>query len=115
MVERREFKAWLEGDHICVKCWFQFSTVLKMIKGAEWNGVRRVWYLPLTADSLEGLRGVKGAQIDGAITEAVGVDFELSADPIPEDLEGVIKKMPVKAKPYAHQAAAFKRAMEVLG
>jgi hypothetical protein len=34
-------------------------------------------------------------------------------DPIPEDMEGIISQMPVKIKPYAHQAAAFKRAMDI--
>ena len=106
-------EAWLDGDHVVVNCHFMMSALVKQIPGAEWVYAERHWHLPANLTTLEALRGVRGAQIDGAIAQHIGADVEPSPDPIPEDLDGIIAKMPVKVRPYAHQAAAFKRAMEV--
>ena len=100
-----------EDGMIKVVAGYKYGIVLKNA-GASWN-FSGYWTLPLTISSLECLRGVRGAKIDAKIVEKLGADVEPAADPIPEDLEGIIARMPVKVKPYAHQAAAFKRAMEV--
>ena len=106
-------RAYLEDGKVIVECHFMMSVLVKQIKGAEWVYARRAWECPATLETLEALRGVRGAQIDGQIAAYIGADVEPSPDPIPEDLDGIIAKMPVKVRPYGHQAAAFKRAMEV--
>jgi hypothetical protein len=110
----RQFDATLEEGQVVIRCDYNLGAYCKQIPGVSWSAVKRAWICPATPETLERVRGVKGAQIDGKIMDAIGMDFEPAPDPIPEDMEGIIAKMPVKVRPYAHQVAAFKRALEVL-
>lgn len=113
--EQNKFVATLVDGRVKLECHFRFIDLARLAKG-EWDGVNRCWWLPLNKETLEMLRGVRQAIIDDEIGKALGSE-ELDGvpDPIPDDLEGIIQQMPVKIRPYDHQAAAFKRCMEVFG
>lgn len=113
--EDNKFIATLAGSKVKVECHYKFGPLCQSVKDWQWDYANRCWWLPATKETLEMLRGVRQAQIDSAIAEAVGGDVDGTPDPIPEDMEGIIARMPVKIRPYSHQAAAFKRCMEVFG
>lgn len=112
--EKNTFIATLVDGKVKLECHFKFAELPKMA-GGEWDYTNRCWWLPATVQTLEMLRGVRQALIDDAVSKAISNDLDGAPDPIPEDLEGIIAKMPVKIRPYDHQAAAFKRCMEVFG
>lgn len=111
----RQFDATLEDGQIAIRCDYNLGAYCKQIPGVSWSAVKRAWICPATPETLERVRGVKGAQIDGKIMDAIGMDFEPAPDPIPDDAEEFAKRLPVKAKLYAHQIAAIRRALDVFG
>lgn len=113
--EDNKFVATLENGKVKVQCHYKFGDLCKNVKGWEWDYANRCWWLPASKETLEMLRGVRQAQIDNAVSEAIGGDVDGTPDPVPEDLEGIIAKMPIKIRPYTHQAAAFKRCMDIFG
>lgn len=111
--ESNEFRAWMENGKIRLECHYKFGSLPKIVTGWEWDAVNRCWWLPPTKEALEMLRGVRQAQIDHSVEEAIVSDVDGVPDPVPDDMEGIVAMMPIRLKPYAHQVAAFKRCMDV--
>lgn len=108
------FVATMDGDKVKIECNIRFSPVVKAIRGWEWDYTARCWRVPATKETLEMLRGVRQAQIDDSVTQAIsGDETDGTPDPIPDDIDGIIARMPVRIRPYDHQAAAFKRCIEL--
>lgn len=113
--DANKFVATLVDGRVRLDCHFRFAELAKLVRGWEWDYVNRCWWLPLSRETLEMLRGVRQAQIDDAIARALGSDVDGTPDPIPDDVEGIIRQMPIKIRPYDHQVAAFKRCMDLFG
>jgi hypothetical protein len=100
-------KASFVGNEIRIDDGFLFKESIKAIEGRRFDSVTKAWYVPLSEANI-------------ALFKMLGAEFDESAA-TPEDAGTVINdeppamNMPIKAKPYRHQVAAFNFALRVFG
>lgn len=100
--------ATIKGEAVHIEAAFKYKDCLKAA-GAKWNPVLRVWVMPLTEKTVGELRDMPGIQLAPELMAmAPAAEDQHTAT---MEAETPVSPMPIKVKPYAHQIAAYNRAL----
>jgi len=85
----------------------KYREAIKGIPGARWDPMQRCWRIPCTATAADALRRVPGVPLPEELARLAPVEMQDA------DLAGAapLRPMPIRAKPYAHQIAAYNLAI----
>ena len=96
-------------DYLPVQAAYKHREALRAVPGSRWDPFQRAWLVPVTKGAAAALRCIPGVPLPPELAALAPPPTEMT-DAISGD-EAPVAPMPIKAKPYAHQVAAYNAAL----
>lgn len=92
-------------EMVAVQAAYKHREALRAVPGSRWDPFQRAWLVPVTKGAAAALRCIPGVPLPQELAALAPPPTEMT-DAINGD-EAPVAPMPIKAKPYAHQVAAY--------